>query len=296
MELVLAMVEGMAEVKDRATVGRHLLTPLADPLGRLARSESTMLVMTRCHAMRLLASLQSLCCSGGKEELGTAPFEPLATCMLSALEEARDRELVRSTLDAMVGFALSRAGLGALLADPAGKDLASRLVAFALDRDASGCDDDIQEQALVILARFVQRAGEGLLKPVIFSTLRGSKTLAEAFHTALSNPEENLRCAAYECLEVVARSAWGAAEICTREKLVQRVSDASVEAEPSAASWRHKCACSLLATTRSIAEGEAAADARVVEIVTPLVPTLQAAVKAGPYGSGGQARVESEAV
>ncbi len=93
-----------------------------------------------------------------------------------------------------------------------------------------------------------------------------------------------------------------------REKLVRRVSDASSEPVPSVASLRHKCACSLLATAKALigeggapapaptAEAAEAVDARAAGIVAPFVPALQAAVKAGPYGAGNQARVESEAV
>ena len=221
----------------------HFLPVLQEPLMKLIQSRSKeVLTMSRCHSMKLLASLQSLNC----EEDSTSQVDlDLTHAVLSTLngeEEEDDPDLTRSTMDAISGYTSSRKGLESLLSQPSGKDLVSKLIAFALETRALR-GEGVQEFALSSLGRVIEHSVgtcDALLKPLLFGALADmGLALAEAFNHVLTKPEDALRGACYDCLAEMAKTSWGCIEICAKKDFIERLANARSELVP-AVSTKHE--------------------------------------------------------
>ena len=151
MEMVLEMVlergqsdGGAAPSLESEQRARRLISVLAGPLMAIAASGGC-LVMTRCHAVRLMATMEAL--TGAVEE-------GILGVILGALAEGEsDADLVRSIIDALHGFldGEGEAGVSSFLSHPLGGAILGRVVAFALGGESLSLSLSLSLCVLTIL-------------------------------------------------------------------------------------------------------------------------------------------------
>ena len=115
-----------------------------------------------------------------------------------------------------------------------------------------------------------------------------------ALDAVAASPDADARVAAYRCLIGLALRDWGAADVALHAPLLARVADTRATAATAAAEWRHAAALAVSATATDVGAGRGGSELGDVQraALAAAVPRLEAAVRSGPHGLGGQCGAE----
>lgn len=244
-------------------------------------------------------------------QLDQALFAALKSSLdVSSQEEVLGEE-EEAALDAVSMLSHGASGAAVLLLQPGG--VASDVAYKALGRPPSPAVRMAALHALAALAG-TERAASGsraaaLLPPAAEDALRaaacegavagGCASPAAALLRQLQQPFLEHRVAAYRCLSALLLRAWAAAEACTNGELLDLLLDPRTETGLQGCEWRHACVAALAATLRAETAATGAAATGAANgfsahhtIFREMLPRVDAAARAGPFGAGQAAPAE----
>lgn len=295
----LAVVTMMRDLAGDGGVGSlgtmllpHLVPLLADPLLR-----SGILPLAAEIAGGALSEETT-----SPEANGTPQFHPLLQQMADILDEqgTESSEAEVMVLDTAGRFGLSSRGARVLVGDsaPIIEGIAERAVGRAPN-------PEVRLAALHAIANVagVERALEtkdreaALLRPELEDRLRvalyssaastsGAPSPAEVMYGYLQQPFPAQHIACYRCLTALALRPWCAADICSHLALLTFLCDPASERGKATCEWRYACVTALWSCAQDLQDPGLVAPKAQVDMIQPHLPKIEAAVKAGPFGSG----------
>lgn len=98
--------------------------------------------------------------------------------------------------------------------------------------------------------------------------------------------------AVYRCLAALAAHDWMAGQVCSHAGLLASLLDSRSEASKQGSEWRHTCVLALAATVADVMAGGVGAGGPHQAALAAAAERVQAAARAGPFGSGAAAPAE----